>query len=111
MTIPGTTSEAERRLAERGLTIEEYDEFYRDSQPASVGFIGLLPDEAGTYGVAYLAPDTGSATRERFARWAEQKVDNYLECGPMRDGWEQRQSDGGWQLWARDEDLAGFAAD
>lgn len=111
MTAPGATQTAEQRLAERGLLIEEYEPFFRDAEPDSIGFVGLLPDGDGVYGVAYLAPDTGDDTRRRFAHWVEQKVDNYLECGPMRDGWQSRQSDGGWQLWAHPGDLEQVATD
>jgi hypothetical protein len=98
-------SEAERRLAERGLRIEEYDRFQRDAEPNAVGFIGLSRDPAGVYAVAYVAPQTAPPVREWFAGWVEEKVDNYLECGPMRDGWAQRESDGGWQLWAYTSDV------
>jgi hypothetical protein len=100
-------SEAERRLAERGLRIEEYDRFERDAEPNAVGFIGLGHDDAGLYAVAYVAPRTAPPVRERFADWVEEKVDNYLECGPMRDGWVRRESDGGWQLWAYTSDVTG----
>jgi hypothetical protein len=99
-------SDAERRLAERGLSIEEYHQFRRDAEPGAIGFIGLSHDDAGVYAAAYVAPQTAADVREWFARWVEEKVDNYLECGPMRDGWRQRESDGGWQLWAYTSDAA-----
>lgn len=98
-------SEAERRLAERGLRIEEYDRFQRDAEPDAVGFVGLSRDDAGMYAVAYVAPRTVPRVREWFAGWVEEKVDNYLECGPLRDGWAHRESDGGWQLWAYMSDV------
>jgi hypothetical protein len=98
-------SEAERRLAERGLRIEEYDRFQRDAEQNAVGFIGLGRDDAGMYAVAYVAPQTAPRVREWFAGWVEEKVDNYLECGPARDGWVHRESDGGWQLWAYTSDV------
>ena len=98
--------EAETRLAERGLRIEEYEQFQRDAEPGAIGFIGLSHDDAGVYAAAYIAPRTAPDVREWFAGWVEQKVDNYLECGPMRDGWRHRDSDGGWQLWAYTSDAA-----
>lgn len=99
-----TVSEAELRLAARGLPIAEYDDFQRDAEPGAIGFIGLSRDDEGMYAVAYVAPRTAPDVREWFAGWVEEKVDNYLECGPMRDGWRHRESDGGWQLWAYSTD-------
>jgi hypothetical protein len=101
-------SEAELRLAERGLRIEEYDQFHRDARTGAIGFVGVSRDDAGTYAVAYVAPRTAPDVREWFAGWVEEKVDNYLECGPMRDGWRHRESDGGWELWAYTSDAAEY---
>lgn len=97
--------EVEQRLAERGLLIEEYADFVRDAEPGAVGFVGVVPADPGVRAVAYVAPSTPPEQRDRFAGWVERKIDNYLECGPMRDGWEKRSSDDGWQLWARSDDL------
>jgi hypothetical protein len=100
------TDDVEARLAERGLAIEQFDDFRSAAPPTAVGFVGVLPADPGIRAVAYVAPDTDTDSEQRavFARWVELKVDNYLECGPMRDGWEKR-SDEGWQLWAREDDL------
>jgi hypothetical protein len=98
-------AEVEQRLAERGLLIEEYAEYERDGQPGTIGFVGVVPADPGVRAVAYIAPETPADQRDQFASWVERKIDNYLECGPMRDGWERRTSDDGWQLWARPDDL------
>jgi hypothetical protein len=104
-------ADVERRLAERGLVIEDYADFERDGKPGSIGFVGVVPADPGVRAIAYLAPRTPDDQRAQFAGWVEQKVDNYLECGPMRDGWEKRTSDDGWQLWAEPEDLLAPEAD
>ena len=99
------TGEVEQRLAERGLLIEEYPDFARDAQPGTVGFVGVVQAHPGVRAVAYVGTGTPPDQRDRFAEWVERKIDNYLECGPLRDGWERRSSDEGWQLWARPDDL------
>jgi hypothetical protein len=105
------TGEVEQRLAERGLRIEEYERFIDDAQEGAVGFVGVVPANPGVRAVAYIAPSAAPEQRDRFAGWVERKVDNFLECGPMRDGWEKRSSDDGWQLWASLEDLDAAEAD
>lgn len=105
------TGEVEQRLAERGLLIEEYADFARDAQPGAVGFIGVVGADPGVRAIAYVDPGTPPDRRDRFAEWVERKIDNYLECGPLRDGWEKRSSDEGWQLWARPDDLEAVEPD
>jgi hypothetical protein len=105
------TGEVEQTLADRGLVIEEYARFADDAEVGAVGFIGLVPASPGVRAVAYVAPRIGPEQRDRFASWVERRVDNFLECGPMRDCWEKRASDDGWQLWAHAEDLELAEAD
>jgi hypothetical protein len=105
------TAEVEQRLAERGLVIDEYERFEDDAEDGAIGFVGVVPANPGVRAVAYVAPSIAPDQRDRFADWVERKVDNFLECGPMRDGWEKRSSDDGWQLWACSEDLEASEAD
>jgi hypothetical protein len=105
------TDEVEQRLAERGLVIDEYEHFLDDAEAGAIGFVGVVPADPGVRAVAYVAPSIAPEQRDRFAGWVERKVDNFLECGPMRDGWQKRSSDDGWQLWARSEDLEATEAD
>jgi len=104
-------SEAERRIADRwGVTLDELD---LDGQPGGIGehleanpdlggLLVLVPQEDGHLEVyAATRPHLAEPRRELLAQWIEEKIDRFSEHGPEPDGWQQRKSDGGWQLWAR----------
>lgn len=95
------SSDAEERLRQRGLEIDEQD-FRRDDEPDVSGFVALRPDGDGALINALVRPGLEPDRRARFAEWLEVKIDRFFEHGPEPDGWQRRITDGGWQLWARE---------
>jgi hypothetical protein len=95
-------SNAEQRLNEFGLYIEEED-FRAVARPGVGGFVLIEPLDDGAHRIVLLVlPGTAPDARARFADWALSRIQRFLEHGPEPDGWQRRQSDGGWQLWARE---------
>ena len=108
------TSEAERRLADRGVELVEIqpDEHggdlvgHLERNPDLAGLLALVPvEDGGAFVHAVIRPGLEEDRRALFAGWVEEKIDRFFEHGPEPDGWQRRQSDGGWQLWARQVQL------
>lgn len=107
-------SDAEVRLLGRGVAIRELGahdhpgdlDAHLADHPDVVGLLVLDPDPAGgAYVRAVVRPDAGPERRAWFAHWVEQRIDRFGEYGPHPDGWQRRQVDGGWLLWAEDVEL------
>lgn len=88
------SSDAELRLAGRGLMLEPLD--VEEQNP---GCIGLLVVTVQGIGI-YVQPGLPSDVRAMFAAWTEERLLRFAEHGPDLDPWGER-SDGGMQLWAR----------
>lgn len=91
------TSDAEKRLKQRGLPIEEVD-LERPEEPNVIGYVVTWPEEDAANIVAMCRPNLTRDQRGRFAEWLEERIDRYFEHGVEPDGWQRRNSDGGWQL-------------
>lgn len=93
----------EAQLNQVGLEIEEFD-FGREDELDITGFIMVkwldLDHEKYTATIG-VRPGTGPEDRAAFATWARDVLARWLEHGPDVDGWQRRESDAGWQLWAR----------
>ncbi len=86
-----------------GLVIEEYD-LERDDEPDVIGLVvvwWLDPAHERYRVVLFVAPGTTTERRAQFAEWAASRLSRLMESGPEPDGWQERQTDGGLQLWAR----------
>lgn len=97
-------SEPEQRLLQRGLAIEEGD-LGRSDEPDVVGYVVLRPSDGGATVHAMVVPGLSDDRRAGFAGWLEGRIDRFFEHGPEPDGWQRRQSDGDWQVWAREVQL------
>jgi hypothetical protein len=98
-TLDGVMDEESRLLA-LGVVIDEFD-FGREDEPDVSGLL-LLEEVPGGLGVtALVRPRLSSEPRRTFAEWTLQHIERFIEHGPEPDGWQLRQSDGRWQLWAR----------
>lgn len=107
-------SDAEVRLLGRGVAIRELGahdhpgdlDAHLADHPDVVGLLLLDPDPSGGAFVrAVVRPDAGPERRAWFAHWVEERIDRFGEHGPQPDGWERRQVDGSWLLWAEDYSL------
>jgi hypothetical protein len=100
MIDPDQVSEAEQRLTNAGIPLEEED-FGREDEPDVVGCILAEPVEGGTRAKAVIRPGLTGKLRAMFAEWAESRLQRFTEDGPEPDGWQRRIGDRAWQLWAR----------
>lgn len=103
-TVFDMMSEAESRLFQRGLSIEEFD-LQRHDDPDVCGYVVLRPTEGSATISAMIRPGLPVERRAGFAEWLEVRIDRYFEHGPEPDGWQRRKTDGDWQLWAREVQL------
>jgi hypothetical protein len=95
--------DAEAQLNRIGLQIEESD-FDRDDEPDVIGFVKvewLTLDHSKYTATIFVRPGTNPSERATFATWVRDVIARWVEHGPEVDAWQRRESDAGWQLWAR----------
>jgi hypothetical protein len=100
MTNHDEMGEAEQRLADAGIVLEEED-FGREDEPNVGGCILAEYVEGGVRLKAVIRPGLSGDFRDMFADWAATRFARFIEDGPEPDGWQKRTSDDAWQLWAR----------
>ena len=92
--------DAEKRLSEAGIPMEEQD--YGDAvDPDVFGCILARPVEGGTQFKIAVRPELAGWQRETFAEWAASRFVRFVEHGPEPDGWQEQSVGGTWQLWGR----------
>lgn len=96
------TSDAEGRLRALGLELVEAD-FGAHDDPDVKACVVVWPGPTSSRVALRIRPGLDADTRARVAEWFEQRLGRFFEHGPEPDGWQRRESDHGWQLWAREE--------
>lgn len=99
-------SNAEKRLADLGISIDEVD-FGREDEPDIIGCAVAWPVGDGHRVSLVVRPGIEPWQRSMFAEWATSRLGRLAEHGTEPDGWQLR-SDGGWQLWSRLHQLPSF---
>lgn len=94
--------DAEAQLQQAGLTITDHD--IGNDDPGIVGAITVRwadLDHEQYAACLLLRPGVPPETRAVFATWARDMLLRWMQHGPDVDGWQPRETDAGWQLWAR----------
>jgi hypothetical protein len=72
-----------------------------EGQEAYIGYLKLIAQEDGSYGVVRLAnPAASVRDLMAFDHWSRERIERFLEHGAEPDGWERVTE--GWHLWARE---------